>query len=38
VIETANSGRIRLHDYLDGVNSLLDELESRGIPIKRAGV
>jgi hypothetical protein len=37
VIDTANSGRIRLHDFLNGVQSLLDELESRGIPVKRAG-
>lgn len=37
VIDTVSFGRIRLHDYLNGVQSLLDELVVRRIEVQRAG-
>lgn len=35
VIQTTSGGRIRLHDYLDGADSLIGELRKRGVPVKR---
>ncbi|QDU19087.1 hypothetical protein [Urbifossiella limnaea] len=32
VVETTNQGRVRLHDFLSGVGSLLTELDRRGVP------
>jgi hypothetical protein len=35
VLETTGFGRVRLHTGLNGLESILSELESRGIPVKR---
>jgi hypothetical protein len=35
VIQTGNHGRIRLHDFLDGRESLISELRRRGIRVER---
>jgi hypothetical protein len=35
VVETAGFGRLRLHDYLSGTDTLLSELERRGVPVAR---
>ena len=35
VVQTAGFGRVRLHIYLSGVESLLTELEARGVPVAR---
>lgn len=35
VIETRAHGRVRLHVYVNGIESLLGELESRGVPVAR---
>lgn len=34
VIETERQGRVRLHDFLRGVDSLLAELRRRGVPVE----
>jgi hypothetical protein len=34
VVETSGHGRIRLHVYLNGIESLLEELQRRGVEIK----
>ncbi len=35
VVQTAGFGRLRLHDYLSGIDALLRELERRGVPVDR---
>ena len=35
VVQTVGYGRIRLHIYLSGIESLLSELEARGVPVVR---
>lgn len=35
VIDTQGHGRVRLHVYLSGIESLLTELERRGVPVAR---
>jgi len=35
VVKTDGFGRVRLHVYLNGVESLLSELEARGVPVVR---
>lgn len=35
VLETEGRGRVRLHLFLNGVDSLLSELERRGVPVTR---
>ncbi|MCL2640132.1 MAG: hypothetical protein FWD53_04745 [Phycisphaerales bacterium] len=36
-VQTQGFGRIRIYYLLDGIGSLLDKLESRGIPVTRRG-
>ena len=36
VVETAGHGRVRLHVFLSGVESFLDEIERRGLPVRRS--
>lgn len=35
VVQTAGFGRVRLHIYLSGVESLLSEIEARGVSVAR---